>query len=538
MLCEKGVGWSTARITIHMNLGDQGIVFLPHGCGLPEGSYPVYSRIEVADDGSATGEVHFLSEPKHPRPIAIGKDFDLHIRHPDSILGESVILNVKFVDNAGSVAGFVRGSSAQFRNGQVDVRSKTGDPLMSSRDVFVIHGRDERLRSGIFEFLRSLGLNPMEWAHAVELTGKGAPYVGEILDAAFSHAQAVVVLFSPDDLAELRPELRGPKEPEYETTLTPQARPNVLFEAGMAMAHNPERTIMVEIGDLRPFSDVGGRHIVRMDNTAKKRNELATRLKTAGCPVNLAGTDWQTTGDLRAPEPNTRTRSVRDNVPGLSAEAQQLLFASSEDPAGTVMCIPTIQGLTVSTNNKGFAESGNPRSQAKWKAAIAELVKAGLLEPLSEEAFGITNAGYETAERMRAEQGTKPIAKPTRDFSISLSVDGTPPSQTIKVSASVAVRIVRLEYMLSNETCVAAQDVSIEGETAQIPLNHDLIRKIWNVARSDRNHSDHSGPAKIGVTISAGGKARQHVLPVQMESVFINSTAFARLVGSKTFYET
>ena len=92
----------------------------------------------------------------------------------------------------------------------------------------------------MFGFLRSLDLNPMEWAQAVELTGKGAPYVGEVLDVAFTNAQAVVVLFTPDDLAKLRPELCSTTEADDELNLTPQARPNVIFEAGMAMARNAE----------------------------------------------------------------------------------------------------------------------------------------------------------------------------------------------------------------------------------------------------------------------------------------------------------
>jgi predicted nucleotide-binding protein len=171
----------------------------------------------------------------------------------------------------------------------------------NSRDVFVIHGRDERLRAGMFDFLRSLDLNPMEWSHAVALTGKSAPYIGEILDAAFSQAQAVVVLFSPDDLARLRPELCGASEPPHEVNVTHQARPNVLFEAGMAMARHPDRTVFVEIGVLRPFSDIAGRHTIRMDNSPKKRQEIAQRLQKAGCPVNLSGTDWQTAGDMRLP---------------------------------------------------------------------------------------------------------------------------------------------------------------------------------------------------------------------------------------------
>jgi CAP12/Pycsar effector protein, TIR domain len=48
--------------------------------------------------------------------------------------------------------------------------------------VFVIHGRDKRLRDGIFTFLRSIGLDPIEWREAVGMTGKSAPYIGEVLE--------------------------------------------------------------------------------------------------------------------------------------------------------------------------------------------------------------------------------------------------------------------------------------------------------------------------------------------------------------------
>ena len=45
---------------------------------------------------------------------------------------------------------------------------------------------------------------------------------------------------------------------------------------------------------MRPFSDVGGRHVVRLDNSIPARQAPATRLQTAGCAVDLKGQDWHT----------------------------------------------------------------------------------------------------------------------------------------------------------------------------------------------------------------------------------------------------
>lgn len=172
---------------------------------------------------------------------------------------------------------------------------------MSSK-VFVVHGRNLPARDAVFSFLRAIGLRPIEWDQAVAATGQGSPYVGQVLDAAFEQGQAVVVLLTPDDVAYLRSDY-GHGEDDPEATPTPQARPNVLFEAGMAMGRNADRTILVGLGSLRPFSDVAGRHVLRLSNDPGARRSLADRLRTAGCDVDLTGSSWLTEGDLTPPPP-------------------------------------------------------------------------------------------------------------------------------------------------------------------------------------------------------------------------------------------
>jgi predicted nucleotide-binding protein len=175
-----------------------------------------------------------------------------------------------------------------------------GPRIRGPRVVFVVHGRNVRARDAMFTFLRSVGLYPLEWSEAVAATGQTSPYIGQVLDAAFSIAQAIVVLMTPDDEGHLKESLRISGDPPHEIELTGQARLNVIFEAGMAMGRISDRTVLVELGTLRPFSDIGGRHVVRLDNTTQRRQELANRLQTAGCPAALSGTSWHNAGDFDA----------------------------------------------------------------------------------------------------------------------------------------------------------------------------------------------------------------------------------------------
>ncbi|WP_408065783.1 TIR domain-containing protein [Zhihengliuella flava] len=94
---------------------------------------------------------------------------------------------------------------------------------------------------------------------------------------------------TPDEVARLQPRY-GHGNGDVEIQPSAQARPNVLFEAGMPLGRDTKRTMLVEVGQVRPFSDVAGRHSSRLGNSAASRQALATRLSTAGCDVDLTGT--------------------------------------------------------------------------------------------------------------------------------------------------------------------------------------------------------------------------------------------------------
>jgi len=204
--------------------------------------------------------------------------------------------------NVGSGQAQASTSNAPTKSPRASVRKLKAVPKphkpVRGRRVFVVHGRNEPLRKALFEFLKALDLQPIEWTVGIKETGLGSPTVKHIIDAMFSKAVAVVVLLTPDDLVLLKPDLQKKSDSAVEKEQVGQARPNVLFEAGMAVSSHPESTVLVQVGNVKPFTDIGGVHITHLDNTPEKRNELITKLRNAGCAVDLSGTEWITDGNF------------------------------------------------------------------------------------------------------------------------------------------------------------------------------------------------------------------------------------------------
>jgi predicted nucleotide-binding protein len=279
------------------------------------------------------------------------------------------------------------------------------------RNVFVVHGRNAAARDAMFSFLRALDLSPMEWSAGVSETGMGSPYIGQVVDAIFAKAQAVVVLMTPDDRVELACALRGSSDPMDEVTVRGQARPNVFFEAGMAMALSQERTIIVELGSPKQCSDIDGRHTVRLDDSARKRQELMMRLETAGCEVHN-GTDWLGAGEFEASVRECRLEMgsaaqaspvdrEQEDSSSLSPAAESLLAEALNDENGTIGRLQMLWGIDVVVGDHHFTTRGNARAQSKWLSALDELTAAGLIEDRygKGELFYVSELGYAFGEQ-------------------------------------------------------------------------------------------------------------------------------------------
>jgi hypothetical protein len=154
------------------------------------------------------------------------------------------------------------------------------------RSVFLVSGRDRSAHDAVAAVLQDLGLSIVDWESAIARTGRATPHAREVIEAGFSSCGAVVVLLSGDDEARLRQELCTADESYTEMVLSPQARPNVIFEAGLACALHPKSTVIVQVGRLRAISDLAGLQFVVLDGSDQSRRSLMNRLRTAGCRLN------------------------------------------------------------------------------------------------------------------------------------------------------------------------------------------------------------------------------------------------------------
>lgn len=237
----------------------------------------------------------------------------LEKRVPTLVVSGTMKMTVKHVSRLFTrfkIAGFHGKDdfdASAFRKDVRNVLARAGAPLppddarrgrtlaatsRKKKQVLVLHGRNPHAVTAVTEFLRALGLSVWTFKDARDDLG-GSPYTGAVIRNGMEKSAAILVLFTPDEKAALKRAywLGSDRQSDKQRW---QARPNVLFEAGMALGIDERRTILVVMGSRTArLSNVDGRQFTQLDNRVPGRRELRGRLRAVGCDVDMETDDWR-----------------------------------------------------------------------------------------------------------------------------------------------------------------------------------------------------------------------------------------------------
>jgi hypothetical protein len=133
--------------------------------------------------------------------------------------------------------------------------------------------------------------------------------------------------------------------------------------------------------------------IIRTYNTPEEfrwhfSNDLQNQINTNSYLFNIKNSP---SADLTYPP------AVLAETPSISSDAIELLHEAASDPNGRIGIINALNRQSIVTNQKEFGAE-DARSFARWKAALDELVEAGLVERRDDQIFVVTDRGYKTAQ--------------------------------------------------------------------------------------------------------------------------------------------
>jgi DNA-binding beta-propeller fold protein YncE len=296
--------------------------------------------------------------------------------------------------------------------------------------VMVIYGHDTQANTALFDWLRAIGLQPQEWSQLIQAS-------------ALQDVQAVVAFFTPDEYV-----TAATTTPAGQGTGRPQARPNVLIEAGMALITHPKRTVLAVLGNQELPSDLSGRHYIRLSHTnAAPLHDLAARLHDAGCDTDTSGTDWL--NPARFPDrDHTPQARHEDNTPApgpAPARAKQDTLAGPRHPPASRPCrlARTLTGHTSDVNAVAFSSdsrllaTGDSEGTVRiWDPATGDHVRAltGHTSRVYEVAFSPDGSMLATASSAKTvriwDPATGNLAHAltghiTRVYGVAFSPDGT-----------------------------------------------------------------------------------------------------------------
>jgi hypothetical protein len=333
---------------------------------------------------------------------------------------------------------------------------------------------------------------------------------------------------------------------QYESTLNSSIRE---LEAIVGLAMPNPRAASLRPGGT-PIASGGDQPLVLISHSSKDM-ELASALVEflrAGLLINrirCSSVDGfrlpagvQTDSQLRA-EVNSTNVLIGLITPNSLASAYVMFELGARWGAGSFM-IPLLAGVTPDEirgplSGLNALSASNDSQLHQLLADIANVLEIAVQNPASyAKQLSVVKDGSADIQSQTRPNGA--VAAPSESLRVSLAVVGAPPSQQmLRLQANRTVRAVRLEYLLSTGVSLAADSANLEGDSFDIPIDDQQVVKLWNTPRADKNPYDHSGPAKLRLTLSIAGIEVPFTLPIHMESYFHGNTNYRKLIGSEAF---
>jgi hypothetical protein len=338
---------------------------------------------------------------------------------------------------------------------------------------------------------------------------------------------------------------------QFESTLNSSIRELEATLSGPAATSTPRAALARPGGT--PIASVSDQPLVLISHSSKdvelasalveflRSGLLINRIRCSSVDGFRLPAGVQTDSQLRA-EVNSTNVLIGLITPNSLASAYVMFELGARWGAGSFM-IPLLAGVTpdeIRGPLRGLnALCANNDSQLhQLLSDAAKVLAIPVQNPASYvgqlSAVRVRSLEIEPRERQGAAMAVQ--AEGSSELRVSLAVVGTPPSpQMLRLQANQPVRAVRLEYLLATGVCLATDISNLEGESFDVPIDDQQVLKLWNTPRADRNPYDHSGPAKLRLTLSIEGIEFPLTLPIHMESYFHGNTNYRKLIGSETF---
>ncbi len=117
-------------------------------------------------------------------------------------------------------------------------------------------------------------------------------------------------------------------------------------------------------------------------------------------------------------------------------------------------------------------------------------------------------------------------------FNPRCQIVGEPPEkQFIRVSAREAITITHMEYALADGTLVHAEEVNLEGEFINVPVDDRHVLAVQLMPQPQKSNWDASAPIQFRLRFRFRAYDKVLTVPAWIRPVTVGNTGYRKVVG-------